>query len=40
MIELGRPPDRANLRKPIKEVGMYIGIGTALVILILVLILV
>ena len=39
MVELQTWAGRANLRKPNKEVAMYIGIGTALVILILVLIL-
>ena len=40
MVERQRSPGRANLQHPqTKEVGMYIGIGTAIVIIILLLIL-
>jgi hypothetical protein len=39
MVELRRRADRATPEKPIKEVGVYIGIGTILVILVLLVIL-
>jgi hypothetical protein len=39
MVELQNPADGANLLQRLEEVDMYIGIGTALVIIVLLLIL-